>query len=680
MLTKKEAKERISKLKKEIDRYRYSYHVLDQSLISDEALDSLKKELFDLEEAFPEFITSDSPTQRIGGKPLKKFPKIKHISRMNSLNDAFSEEDVEAWWERLANYLGRKVPPIFYCDLKMDGLAVELLYRDGVFVEGSTRGDGLIGEDITQNLKTVEAIPLRLRGDHASETHIRGEVFLTKKEFSRLNRELTERGERTYANPRNLAAGSLRQLDPKITASRKLFFYAYGISGEGEEHLRMYPTHEKEYAALRSWGVAPNPNGQVAHSLEEIFEFHETTMKKREKLPYDIDGIVISINDNRIYREGGVIGKAPRGAIAYKFSPREATTVVEDIKIQVGRTGTLTPVAVMRPVSVGGVTITHATLHNADEIERLGLKIGDTVIVSRAGDVIPQVTKVLKELRTGQEKMFKMPTKCPVDESSVIRDGVAYRCSNRNCSARYREGLYHFVSRGAFNIEGLGPKIIDRFLDEGLISDAADIFSLKKGDIEVLERFGEKSAENVVKEIEERREISLARFLYSLGILHIGEETARLLAAQLPYARSKFLEMRDLVYFYKNLSLEKLEEIPEIGPKVAESIYNWFHEARNLNLLEALDRVGVRVRHEKPEGVSRHFEGVTFVLTGSLEKLSRDGAKERIRVLGGEVVESVSKKTSFVVVGSEPGSKYEKAKKLGVPILLESDFLKLIKL
>jgi DNA ligase (NAD+) len=399
----------------------------------------------------------------------------------------------------------------------------------------------------------------------------------------------------------------------------------------------------------------------------------------REKLPYDIDGVVISLNDTRIYQEAGIIGKAPRAAIAYKFSPREATTIIEDIKIQVGRTGALTPVAVMRPVNVGGVTITHASLHNADEIERLGLKIGDTVIVSRAGDVIPQITKVLKELRTGKERSFHMPRTCPVDGSPVIRDGVAYRCSNPNCGARHRENLYHFVSRGGFNIEGLGPKIIDRFLDEELISDASDIFLLKKGDIEVLERFGEKSAENIIREVEEKKDIDLSRFLYSLGILHVGEETARVLSKEMPYAVSRTLTVKETAHFYKNLSLEQLQEISDIGPKVAESIHGWFQEPRNSQLLDALHKAGIRIHHEKPKGSSRRLEGLSFVLTGSLEEIGREEAKERIRALGGEISESVSKKTSYVIVGTDPGSKYQKAKKLGIPILLEPEFLKLIK-
>lgn len=723
-MTKSEVKQRIEKLKSEINKYRYAYHVLDQLLISDAALDSLKKELFDLERQFPEFATSDSPTQRVGGEPLKEFKKVKHKDidsedmRMNSLNDAFSEEDVEDWLVRLKKYLepisdiparlesrgdsGRQYPISgFYCDLKMDGLAVELVYEDGVLVRGSTRGDGEFGEDITQNLKTIEAIPLRLPDPEEIKKNlknirpnpsgytltpkrlvVRGEVFLTKKEFEKINREQKNKGEKAYANPRNVAAGSLRQLDPKITASRKLDFYSYGIAGKSEFYLENYPTRESEYAALKSYGIKVNPNGKKVKSSEDIFAFHEYWVKNREKLPYEIDGVVISVNDNRTYWAGGIIGKAPRAAIAYKFEPKEATTVVEDISVQVGRTGALTPVAIMRPVKVGGVTITRATLHNADEIGRLGLKIGDTVIVSRAGDVIPQVTKVLKDLRAGKEKPFYMPSRCPIDGSKVIREGVIYRCSSKNCGARHRESLYHFVSRSAFSIEGLGPKIIDRFLDEGLISNAADIFTIRTGDIAALPRFGEKSAENIAGEIAEKKLISLPRLIYALGILHVGEETAALLARNFQSREvepPKEIQPRKISSFFRNLSLENLQEIPDIGPKVAQSIFDWFRDKRNVRLLERLEKVGVKIESQQSKVISRKLASKTFVLTGLLESMSRDEAKEKIRALGGDISESVSKKTDYLVVGYEPGSKYEKAKRLGVKIIKEEDFKNLIR-
>jgi DNA ligase (NAD+) len=568
----------------------------------------------------------------------------------------------------------------------MDGLAVELIYENGIFVQGSTRGDGLVGEDITQNLKTIDAIPLQLeirnlKLEIPERFIVRGEVFLTKKEFARINREQEKRGEKIYANPRNVAAGSLRQLDPKITASRKLDFFGYSIVGEGEAHFKNYPTHESEYRALNTLGIKTNPEGRVVNSIEEVFEFHKKWAKEREKLNYEIDGIVVSINDNRIFESAGIIGKAPRAGIAYKFSPREATTIVEEIKVQVGRTGALTPVAIMRAVEVGGITITHATLHNADEIARLGLRIGDTVIVSRAGDVIPQITKVLSELRTGKEKKFVMPTRCPVDGSPVVIDGAIHRCSSKDCAAKHREGLYHFVSKKAFNLDGLGPKIIDRFLDEGLISDAADIFALKEGDIAVLERFGEKSAENIIQEINSRKSISLSKFIYSLGIMHVGEETAIALAKHINSyleIRNWKLEIGNFLRTFKDISLNDLQEINDIGPRVSESIINWFKEPKNLDLLKKLDQSGINLINPQSSFINDRLSGSSFVLTGSMESMSRDVAKEKIRALGGEISESVSKKTSYVVAGSDPGSKFNKAKELGVKILNEKEFIDLI--
>ena len=696
------ARERIAHLKKLINRERYRYHVLDKQTMSDAALDSLKKELFDLEQRFPDLVTPDSPTQRVAGKPLKQFAKVRHAQRMTSFNDAFSEEDMRAWLERLENYLGHKIQNPkskiqnpFYCELKIDGLAIELEYENGVFVRGSTRGDGMVGEDVTQNLKTVEAIPLRLLEEDEIVNNlkksglrpsaydlrpkhliVRGEVFLTKKEFARINKELEKKGAKTYANPRNVAAGSIRQLNPAITASRRLDSFQYDIVTDiGQTY------HEEEHLLLAAFGFKTNPHNRPAKSLQEVFAFrdHWEEPTRREQLDYEIDGTVVLANDNATFERAGIIGKTPRGGIAYKFSPREATTVVEDIKVQVGRTGVLTPVAVMQPVNVGGVTITHATLHNADEIARLGLRIGDTVIVQRAGDVIPQITKVLTELRAGKEKNFHMPERCPVDGSKIIRDGVAYRCSSPSCGARHRESLYHFVSRNAFNIEGLGPKILDRFLDEGLIADAADIFALKKGDIAALPRFGEKSAKNIVREIEQKKKLPLPRFLYSLGILQVGEETALALSRNIKVpASGGEARIRDILRTYQNLSLGDLQTVPDIGPKVAQSIYDWFHEPRNVRFLERLEKAGVEVESAKSQISNAKFSGKTFVLTGSLESMSREEAKEKIRAQGGDPSESVSKKTDYVIVGAEPGSKFEKAKKLGVKIIDEKEFLKMI--
>ncbi len=671
---------RITKLRDTINRHRYAYHVLDRQNISDEALDSLKKELFDLEAEYPDLVTPDSPTQRVGGKALDEFKKIQHAGRMYSLNDAFSETDIEAWLTRIKNFSGI-LPEEFYCDLKMDGLAIELVYKNGVLVTASTRGDGTTGEDVTENIKTVDAIPLRLTADEnpiPDELVLRGEVFLAKEELKRINKELVTDNKEPYANPRNLAAGTLRQLDPKIAASRKLRFYAYGIWGEDATHNERYRTRSAEYAALKAWGVPVNPFGEISNGVAAVHVFQDKVEKMRESLPYEIDGIVVSVNDNAAYAQLGYVGKAPRGAIAYKFSPLEATTVVNTIKVQVGRTGVLTPVAHLRPVILHGVTITHATLHNADEIERLGLKIGDTVIVSRAGDVIPKIKAVVMDLRTGKEIDFIMPVVCPADGAPVIRDGVAYRCSNKQCGAVLERSLKHFVSRNAFNIEGLGPKIINKLLEEGMVADAADIFTLSEGDVAALPQFGELSAKNIVCEAASKKTISLSKFLYALGIMHVGEETAR---AVTRHYRAELMDVKtptDVAAFLQGKQLEDLQAVPDIGPVVAESLYAWFHDSRSMRLIGRLTKARVSITPELgiPEGGI--LKGKSFVITGTLFALSRDEAKEKIRALGGTTSESVSKKTSYVVAGAEAGSKREAAEKLGVRILSEVEFLALI--
>ncbi len=692
-MDKKTAKSRIEQLIKTINYHRYLYHVLDKQEISDAVLDSLKKELFDLEQQYPDLIAPDSPTQRVAGKPLKGFKKTRHETPMISLNDAFSEQDMKDWLERLDNYLGHSIlksktknlAPNFYCELKIDGLAIELIYENGILVQGSTRGDGLIGEDVTQNLKTIETIPLKLETSSLKislpkKIVVRGEVFITRKEFEKINKEQIKKGEKIFANPRNIAAGSIRQLDPKITANRHLDSYAYDlITDLGQE------THEEKHQILKTLGFKTNPDNKPADNLEEVFNFRNHWEKKenRDKLSFEIDGVVVIVNNNKLFDAGGVIGKAPRAAIAYKFSPKEAETIVEDIKIQVGRTGVLTPVASLRPIKVGGVTISHATLHNFDEIERLGLRIGDTVIVSRAGDVIPKVLKVLKEMRTGKEKEIQTPTHCPVDGAKIVKEGVVYRCGNPKCGARHQQLLKHFVSRSAFNIQGLGPKILNRFLDEGLISDAADIFQLKEGDIAVLERFGGKSAQNIVSEVQLHKNVSLPRFIYSLGILHVGEEISRLLAGKF-FPREKSLEgrrafkIKDFIEQAKRISLEELQQVSGFGPRIAQSIYDWFHDQKNIEFLEKLEKVGVAIEVPKNETKNLKFKTKNFVLTGSLESMSREQAKEKIRSLGGEISESVSKNTSYVIAGNASGSKLEKAKKLGVKIIAEKEFLKVI--
>jgi len=556
-MNKNEATKRIAKLRKEIDHHRYLYHVLDKIEISDAALDSLKHELEELEQKYPDLITLDSPTQRVGGKALGKFKKVRHSVPMVSLHDAFSEQEMRDWEERIQKLVpGKKLD--YYAELKMDGLAVSLIYKNGIFVRGATRGDGKIGEDVTNNLKTIEAIPLRLSVGvpAAARKHIkdrveggtievRGEAVMTKKIFEELNKKYQKQGKPLLANPRNAAAGSIRQLDPKITAERKLDCYIYGLASDlGQK------THEKEHSIAKALGFKTIKYNKYCKNLEEVVEFHNYWAKHKDKLPYHCDGVVVTVNNLSLHEKLGVVGKGPRYIMAYKFAGEEATTIVEDIVVQVGRTGVLTPVAHLKPVSVSGVTISRATLHNEEEIKRLGLKIGDTVIVRRAGEVIPDIIKVLSKLRTGKEKNFHMPKKCPICESDVERKeigagmrpasaekgkkgvSVAYYCVNKNCFAQNRRRLIHFASKSAMDIVGLGPKIVDLLIKKGLVNSPADFYELKEGDLAPLERFAEKSAANLVEAIRKSKKIPLAKFIYALGILHVGEETAELLAKE----------------------------------------------------------------------------------------------------------------------------------------------------
>jgi len=687
---KKHARERITKLREEIRHHRYLYHVLDRQEISDEALDSLKHELQKLEERFPEFLTSDSPTQRVGGKPLPGFQKVTHTARMLSLNDAFSPNELREWEVRIRKLLPSGSSQDYFAEAKGDGFAVSLEYERGVFVRGSTRGDGRVGEDVTENLKTVEGIPLHLeeRVLEVAKKHpaignmlaahpglkeavsriparmeVRGEVFMSKAAFAAANREQKKKNLPEFANPRNIAAGSVRQLDPKMTASRKLDFFAWDLVGDFGQR-----THEEEHVMMKLWGFPTVPLAKRCASVDDVVAFWEHIAKKRDSLPFLIDGVVVQVNDGRAFESLGIVGKAPRGAVAFKFAPEEATTVIENIAIQVGRTGVLTPVATMKAVSIGGVIVTHATLHNMDEIERLGVRIGDTVIVERAGDVIPHVKEVLLRLRPKNAKAFHMPKRCPICDSPVVRreGGVAYYCTNKTCAAVQREKLYHFVSKSAFDIDGMGPKIIDALLDGGLIHDAADIFMLTREDVEPLERFAERSAANLIKAIDDRRSIDLHRLIYALGIHHVGEETAI-----------------DLAHTFGSLeklaaaSIEDIERIRDVGGVIARSIVGWFSEKKHREFLGKFKKAGLVMRPpERPK--SSKLSGKSFVLTGELSSLSRDEAKAKIRELGGDPSESVSKKTDYVVVGGNPGSKYEKAKKLGVKIIHEGEFLKMV--
>lgn len=685
-MNKEEAKERIGVLSDSLNRHNYLYHVLDKPEISDQTFDTLRNELAILEKTYPEFSSPNSPTQRIGGQPLKEFRKFKHAQRMPSLNDSFDFEDVKAWAERLKKISSDAVENGFYCELKIDGIAVELIYKNRVLAIASTRGDGIIGEDVTQNIKTVNAVPLSLLSDgeinrnletlglsHLSkrilpllsgELIIRGEVFISKSSFRKINIAQTNKGEGTYANPRNLAAGSVRQLDPTVTKSRALDSYAYGLmTNLGQSN------HEEEHALLKALGFKTNSHNSFCSDIDAIHEFRNYWEKHRTGLEYEIDGIVAILNDNRLFNKLGIVGRSPRAAIAYKFAPAESQTVVEDIIVQVGRTGVLTPVAVLRPVRIGGVMVSRATLHNLDEINRLDVKIGDTVVVGRAGDVIPDIKSVLKDLRGGKEKRFSMPMKCPVCGELVekITEQVAYKCINKECPAIRREGIYHFVSRRAFNIDGVGPRIIDQLMEAALIEDPADLFFLKKDDLLNLERFADKSAENTILSIKSKKNVTLNKFIYALGIGHVGEETANALAR-------KFNNIDKL----KNASASALEKIEDIGPVVADSIHEWFLRPYNKRLLEKLCRADIKIDVVKSAKYNPLVNEKTFVLTGSLDTISRDEAQNRIRDLGGYVSSSVSKNINFVVAGSEAGSKLDRATKLGLKIIDEKEFLEML--
>ncbi len=692
-MDKQEAKKRISRLRQAIDHHRYLYHVLDRQEISEAALDSLKHELLQLEREFPDLVTPDSPTQRVGaapcaptqrvgGRPLQKFAKVRHRAPMLSIEDVFSFDELRDWHTHIGK-LTKTPIDAFYCEVKMDGLAVSLVYEDGRLVSGATRGDGRVGEDITANLRTVDAIPLALRAPDDAEVssfvghfrgdldaarfrpavrslrgriEVRGEVFMTKEVLEKLNRDQEAAGLPPFANPRNAAAGSLRQLDPGVTRARRLDFFGYALIAD--LGLR---THEQAHRAMQLLGVKTNPTCRPARSLDEVQKFHDHVRKTRDKLPYWTDGVVVVVNRDAIFDELGVVGKAPRGIAAYKFPAEQATTVIEDIRIQVGRTGALTPVAVMRPVRVAGTTVTHASLHNMDEIDRLDARIGDTVVIEKAGDIIPKVVKVVTEARGGRERPFRLPSECPVCGSGVVRpEGeVAYYCPNKQCYAQSAERIAHFAA--VADMRGVGYRIIERFLDEGLIRDAADLYRLRPEDVAELERFADKSAGNIINTIQSRRRLPLDRFINALGIRHVGEETARDLAGH----------FRDFAAF-RRARAEDLSRVANIGPVVAGSIAAFFADKSHAALVDKLLEV---VAVEKGRAAAAGpLTGQTFVLTGTLKNFTRDQAKALIRARGGQVAEAVSGKTSYVVVGADPGSKADRAKKLGVAVLNEDGF------
>src|SRR5438094_1917030 len=662
-------KKEIEELRERLRYHEYRYYVLDEPEISDAAYDRMMERLKELEAAHPELVTPDSPTVRVGGAPREGFQTVRHARPMLSLDNSFSYDALREWDRRVREGSGKEKIE-YIAEHKFDGLSISLQYEDGVLVRGVTRGDGTMGEEVTPNVKTIRSVPLRVdavalkRAKLPADFEVRGEVMMTRKAFEALNRQQERIGGKIFVNPRNSAAGAVRVLDPTITASRKLDFFAYYWLVDGKVP---FAKHSESLEVLRQLRFRASDDWKLCNGIQAVIAYCEDWDAKREKLPYEIDGVVIKVNATAIQNELGYTAKAPRWAMAFKYPARQETTVVNDIIVQVGRTGTLTPVAVLEPVQVGGVTVSRSTLHNMDEIERLGLQIGDTVLIERAGEVIPHVLKVVKEGKN--RKPFRMPRHCPECGSKIhhVEGEVAYRCVNTACPAKRKESILHFAGRHAMNIDGLGDKIVDQLVDKGLVKDVADLYSLKLEDLASLERMAEKSAQNLLDEIEASKKNSLARLIYSLGIQFVGERTAQLLAEH-------FSSLEELAAGKE----EELEEVPEVGPKVAASIVEFFSEPANCQLIKKLRKAGVHPTAEKRVVRSQKLAGKSFVFTGSLANRSREEAGELVIQHGGKVSSSVSKKTSYVVVGTGPGSKYEKAKELGVTILTEAEFEKLL--
>jgi len=663
------AKNEIEQLREKLRYHEYRYYVVDDPEISDAAFDRMMDRLKELESAHPELITPDSPSQRVGGAPREGFQTVRHARPMLSLDNAFSYDALRDWDRRVREGSGREKIE-YIAEHKFDGLSISLQYEDGVLARGVTRGDGTTGEDVTPNVKTIRSIPLRIEGAALKKAkligdfEVRGEIMMPRKSFDALNRQQEQSGGKIFANPRNAAAGAVRVLDPNITAQRRLEFFAYYLLIDGKVP---FAKHSDSLQVLKQLRFHASDDWKLCVGIEEVFAYCDAWDTKREKLPYEIDGVVLKVNSTGIQNELGYTAKAPRWALAYKYPAQQESTVVNDIRVQVGRTGALTPVAVLEPVQVGGVTVSRSTLHNMDEIERLGLQIGDTVLIERAGEVIPHILKVTKEGK--HRKPFRMPKHCPECGSAIHKseDEVAYRCVNAACPAKRKESLLHFASRHAMNIDGLGDKIVDQLVEKGLVKDMADLYSLKLDEVAALERRAEKSAQNLLEEVEASKKNSLARLIYALGIRFVGERTGQLLAEQFS-SLDEFAAARE----------EQLVEVPEVGPKVAASIAEFFSEAANRQLIKKLYKAGVRPTAEKREVKSQKLAGKSFVFTGGLTNRSREDAAELVKQHGGKVSGSVSKKTDYVVVGTDPGSKYDKAKELGVTILTEAEYEKLL--
>jgi len=662
--TRKQAEKEIRRLREEIRDHNYRYYVLDSPVISDREWDRLFRRLQDLEAMYPDLVTPDSPTQKVGAPPLEEFGTVEHAVPMLSLQNAFDADEVAEFDGRVRKLL-EKDRIEYVAEPKMDGLAVQLVYRDGVFARGATRGDGREGENVTVNLKTIKPLPLKLRGGPGGELVVSGEVYMSKKDFAALNRKREDEGEPPFANPRNAAAGSLRQLDSSITRSRNLRIFLYSIGSAGGARFK---SQYEALEAMKTWGLPVNREIEVFDCIDKAIEFHSRLEHDRKNLDYEIDGVVIKVNSLDQQEALGQISRSPRWAIAYKFEPEQATTVIKDIVVQVGRTGALTPVAVMEPVQVGGVTVERATLHNQDEIDRKDVRVGDTVIVQRAGDVIPEVVGPVKEKRSGREKKFKIPGKCPVCGTSVYRepDEAVTRCTNISCPAMIKQTIKHFAGKGAMDIDGLGSKIVDQLVDKEVIQTVADLYSLTMDDLVKLERLAEKSAQNLIDAIERSKQTTLPRLIYALGIRHVGEQVARVLAGHF-----------NMVDELEKATVDELVEVDEVGPRIAESIVNFFGEPRNRQVVENLLSRGVRYE-SAPKRAAAGLKGKVFVFTGSLETMKRGDAKRLVEDRGATAASSISKKVDYVVVGADPGSKLDRAKELGLKIIGEDEFKKMV--
>jgi len=665
------AAERVAKLRQAINEYRYEYHVNDRSIMSEAAADSLKHELAKLEEQYPDLITPDSPTQRVAGKPLGKFQSVEHSQRMLSLNDVFDEDELKAWALRAAK-LAHDAKLEYFVDLKMDGFACALVYKDGLLERAITRGDGFRGEDVTMNVRTLDSVPLRLHAPKGYEkflrgrTEVRGEIVMYKKDLEALNKAREAKGLPLFANPRNTAAGTIRQLDPKLVVERPLHFRAYDMLRDNASELA---TFDETYQTANKLGFLVNKAAPVLSSTEEVKKFADEWEEKRHKLPYNTDGLVVKINDRSVYTRLGVVGKAPRGAAAYKYPAEQSTTTVKDIFVSIGRTGAATPVAMLEPVVVAGSTVQMATLHNEGEVKRKDIRVGDTVIIHKAGDIIPEVVEVIVKLRPKSAKVFRMPTHCPECETKLAKlkvDEAVWRCPNNQCPSRVFKRIQHYASKSALDIEGLGEKNVIALLDAGLIQETPDIYKLQAKDVEKLERFAKVSASKLVAAIEAKKEPTLARFLYGLGIRHVGSQTAI-----------------DLANHFRSLSavsgatIENLAEVEGVGEVVAEAIVAWFAEPSNQKVLADFDKVGVRPQEVKQVGGK--LAGKNFVITGSLSSMQREEAADKIRTLGGTFQSTVGNETDYLVVGDNVGaSKLAKAEKLGIKQIDEQTLLRML--